>query len=87
MATPACYATSKLHARFLRAQEDLTALTPLLQRRLCMSGRQKVDGAEGRDERLPDDDDLPEIDDAPDLDLAWDEDDDAGRRRDPLRRP
>jgi len=52
-----------------------------------MSGRKKVEGVEGRDERPPEDDDLPEVDDAPDLDLAWDEDDDAGRRRDPLRRP
>lgn len=61
--------------------------------------RGTVDGGEGRgvplggsDERLPtgyreEDDDLPEVDQPRDLDLNWDEDDDAGRRRDPLRRP
>ncbi len=36
----------------------------------------------------PDEDDaLPALDEPRDLDLGWDEDDDASRRRDPLRRP
>ena len=47
---------------------------------------------EGVDELLPpvdreEDDDLPALDEPRDLDLPWDEDDDASRRRDPLRRP
>ena len=37
--------------------------------------------------RADEEDDLPELENARDLDLGWEDDDEAGRRRDPLRRP
>jgi len=87
----------------LRQIEIAGHLTPLLQRRLCMSVRNEtrvgsVDGSEDRDVPSGGRDDQPptrfqEADDElkdlddRDFDPGWDDGDPADRRRDPLRRP